>query len=708
MSFKPNTTVYLCSGTGLDMANSIWWHRFAYPKSTLPKDDTWWNTCFQWVKAHSVAQGYWYMSNIHQGNGYIDVGRTPYQTAMQWGEEGLGNSAKQSELDNPYIYYTDALTAVDYLAFSNGVQEAPQFTSDVVYAFVTGMQSINNNVTRVFYTVDAIMTYQKFFHFGQCLVERDMQFQERRDDVEGIPVWGNYNHEPEPLMSQDSDYIFQNYTSTQGDFSAFSLGAYNRCFVTSDVDLTTADAIQPNSAYQGLPSFQPTKSSKVGEVDLGIGGYYIYDRINAVFAALGSYNAFEHILNTYVVPEKLCQVEPQALPAFVENFDDGIQDQYNGQTIILKTPASYHDLAEVNEQPTADGFRPVNLKTNFAPYVYFSISDKQGSSVEIPLDYLRIGGGETKDTPFALNIQMFLTAAPNVASILYVANMPAGNGSLYVPLTTMWQQNSYVMTPNNSGYNIAASQAIATDKAMVTNVKVLGTLAVGLLLAAVLTPVGAGLLFAGAASLGTAAMGQFTSGMSQQTQQRQEAARLEAIGLPKANGGLAQGMTKFTYNNAGYKFYLVHLRTDLLKNVDYFFSIFGYTQNKVRYPHINIRRRWCFVKCSNVNIVPNLSVNNYNAGGVPMEALQQIDQRMKNGITFWNIRQALMGDGDTGASDAFNWDDSRIQACINCRFVKNYGSAPDSDVVKENASFTGGYADDYTDDYSYQEGTIGE
>lgn len=708
MSFKPNTTVYLCSGTGLDMANSIWWHRFAYPKSTLPKDDTWWNTCFQWVKAHSVAQGYWYMSNIHQGNGYIDVGRTPYQTAMQWGEEGLGNSAKQSELDNPYIYYTDALTAVDYLAFSNGVQEAPQFTSDVVYAFVTGMQSINNNVTRVFYTVDAIMTYQKFFHFGQCLVERDMQFQERQNSVDGVPNWGENNHQPEPLVPQDSDYIFQDYQSDEADFQYFTLGPYTRCFVTSDVDLRTADAIQPNSAYQGLPSFKSSPSSKIGSVDLGIGAYYIVNRENEVFEALGSYNAFEHILNTYVVPEKVANLAYSAdPPLFIGDFDANTLEVYKEKLIPLKMPATYTDLTgTTNTEQT--GYRPVNVKSNFAPYVYFSISDKQGSSVEIPFDTLRQMGQETELNPFVLNTYMSLTAAPNIASMLWVANLPAGNGSLYVPLTTMWQQNSYVMTPNNSGYNIVASQQIATQQSMATKILVTGTIAVGLLALAFAAPVGAGLLFMGAASFGTATLNNLNQGFNQQAEQVAEQARLQAIGLPKANGGLATGMTKYTYNNAGYKFYLVHLRTDLLKNVDYFFSIFGYTQNKVRYPHINIRRRWCFVKCSNVNIVPNLSVNNYNAGGVPMEALQQIDQRMKNGITFWNIRQALMGDGDTGPSDAFNWDDSRIQQCINCRFVKNYGSGPDSDVVKENASFTGGYADDYTDDYSYQEGTIGE
>lgn len=704
MSFHPNTTVYLCSGTGLDMANSIWWHRFAYPKSDDPKDDSWWNTCFQWVKAHSIAEGYWFMSNIHQGTGYIDVGRTPYQTSKQWGESGLGNAEKQAELDNPYIYYADALTAVDYLCFSNGVEEAPQFTSDVVYAFVTGLRSVNNNVTRVFYTVDAIMTYQKFFHFGQCLVERDMQFQDRQEDAEGIPNWSNYNTEPEPFMPNDNQYIFQHYTSTLPNFDKFTLGSYNRCFVTSDVDLRTADAIRPNTAYQGLPAFDPTPSSKVGDIDLGIGGYYVYNRQNDIFKALGSYNAFEHILNTYIVPEKLANLAYSAdPPLFISNYE--LQDEYyNGASPVqVKIPNSYNDLTGTSDTEQVGGFKPVNVKTNFAPYVYMSITDKQGGSIEIPLELLRRDGTETELNPFILNIFMNLTYAPNIASMLYVGNLPSVRGSVYNPLQTVWEQNSYVMTPNNSGYNTAMSQSIAQSNASLVKVAVIG----GIGAALIATGIGAGLglaVLAGASAMSFAGTGLLTD-TSRSIESSEESKRLEYFGLPKANGGLPTGMTQFTLENAGYEFYLVHLRTDILKSIDYFFSMFGYNQNKVRYPHINIRRRWCYVKCGNVNIVPNLTVNNYNAGGIPFEAFGQIEQRLRSGVTFWNIRQALMGDGDTGRSDVQSYDDGRVQACINCKFVKNYGSGADSDVVKDNASFTGGYASDYTDDYSYQEGT---
>ena len=80
----------------------------------------------------------------------------------------------------------------------------------------------------------------------------------------------------------------------------------------------------------------------------------------------------------------------------------------------------------------------------------------------------------------------------------------------------------------------------------------------------------------------------------------------------------------------------------------------------------------------------------------------QIESRLKAGITFWNLRHAIMGDDDSGASEAQSWQDKVIRDNTFCKFVRNYGTAPDSDIVKENASFTGGYASDYTDDYEQE------
>ena len=174
MSYKPNTTVYLCSGTGLDYANSVWMHRYAYSNESKEERAVWWNPLFQWFKAHSIAEGYWYYSYIDPSKGFVDVGRTPLSNGSD-GEKGLGNANKQAELDGKTLQYSEALRGVDWVVFANGTDSTD---GDVTYCFVNNIEYINHNVARIHFTVDAILTYQKYFWLSRCFVDRDMQFNE--------------------------------------------------------------------------------------------------------------------------------------------------------------------------------------------------------------------------------------------------------------------------------------------------------------------------------------------------------------------------------------------------------------------------------------------------------------------------------------------------------------------------------------------------
>ena len=723
--FTPYTTLYICTGTGLDMANSAWFHRFAYSTSTVEKDNSWWNTAFQWVKAHSIAEGYWYLTNIRPELGYVDVGRTTLQKNKTWGEAGLGNTEKQAELDNPNIPYAEALTGADYLVFANDASwnnGDTTWNADTKYAFINRIDNLNQNTARVWFTIDAIMTYQKFFTLGRCFVLNDMQFQERTESESGAINVNQINWQPESIQPSDEQYVFQQFSGQTEGMQALDLGAYNKLFVTSDISLTEED-IQPNPFYSGLIGPKPAKSSQVtATTQLGIGGYFVPERINAAFTKLGSFNAFEHLLYSYIVPQKLVEGGSTALnatgePQFIDNFQSITNTKYTGSSYEYATPNGFDDNPQIiiADGATSAGYKPVNTKTLFAPYNYFSITDKQGNSVEIMPQVLDM----TLSTPsnwLTFRLHLDLSPAPNVLSTLSVPNLKQALGSQTQPLQTLWQVPTYTMTPNNSGYNNFLPQAIANGIMGTANVAVGSSMSVGASLA---PGIGAALGSAvpGVGNAVGAAVGSLvaqplsglgssysSAGANQQIQVQQAMADYainRIYGLPKAMGGTPSGMSLFNMNNAGYRIFRVHLKTDLLKLIDYRFSIVGYTQNVFRYPHINIRRRWCFVKLGSVNIVP-IPANNYDSGGIPFEMREQIESRLKAGVTFWNLRQAVTGGNDMGTSSVQSWTDSGIQNNKFCKFVRNYGTGPDSDIVKENASFTGGYANDYTDDYEQE------
>lgn len=721
MSFQPNTTVYLCAGTGIDTSNSIWWHRFAYPSSSVPNDNSWWNTCFQWFKAHSIAEGHWYCTYLDPSRGYFQIGRLPLNDrSIPMGEDGLGSSEQQYLIDSEDIPFAECLRGVDYICFVNDGEV--DGVADVQYAFVTNIVSVNYNTARVFFTIDAIMTYQKYFFLGKCMVERDMQFAERVTEL-GIPNPQQLNLKPEPIEPEDTQYVFQRYANTFGAVQDLNLGQYNRLFVTSDVDLSDPNMIQPNAYYGGLPAFKPAPSTLIGEIgsgsntQLGLGLYYIGNRVNPVFEKLGSFNAMEHILFSYAVPQELAPNIPTSDIVFINNTNAVYNPKYaeGAPAIELPIPSKINDDVEI---VGSSGFQPINLKTLHAPYCYVSIADKQGGSVEIVPQLLGVNSNIDESFVYKLLLNLRASVAPNTASILYIDDYKGRLGRRDFPLYTAWQIPSYTMTPNNSGWRLtqisagsygtigltqvaiggAAVAAIALGVTIATGgigggvLATLGNIATaavpsagGVSAAALMTHVASGIAGAGGGSIGNAIA-------------TKKAANIQrTYGLPKASGGLSDGYTYDTIQSAKYVPYYVHLRTDILKEIDTMFSVYGYTQNAFRFPHINIRKRWCYVQVESANIL-GLGANNYTKGGVPFEMRQQIQERLQSGVTFWNVRHAIMGDGDTGASDVTDYTDGRIQSCIHQQFVRNYGATADSEIMKENASWLGSYASDYSDD----------
>lgn len=691
---KPNSTVYLCADTGMDMNNSIWWDKYAYQAGPKELQGYWHHVKGLWFKAHACCSGFWYLTMTRADRGYCDVGRTPLQTGTPKGEEGL-HSEVDDEINGTIIPFADVLLGrCDYIYFTNGYNDD---VSRQYFGFITAIENVNINVARVHFTLDAIQTYGEYFNFGPSIVTRDMQHCER--SYSGAPVKQNMNFHPEPFTPAEGDYIFQRMSGTQEIIEKSNFGPYNKLFTVSDVSLRQTD-ITPNTYYGGLPSFKISPESVEGSVSLGVGVYFLKNRRCATLDLLGSYNAVEHLLYTYMVPEKFTTYVGEDEPVLMGDLAGYIAPDYKSdKEYTLLTPIKFNDDLQTDEN--ADGYEPINLKVFSSPTTYMSITDNQGGSVEVEMQCLR-DHMVTTEHYFNLNMMFNMSIAPNCGSCLYVKNYEDMQGGLGSPFVTLWQMPSYAMTPNNSGYNQDYVQAAYLKNSALKYVAVgavagLGTIAAsaGAVPAGIAGVVAGGTVSQFGAGLAT---GSITGGINRFAEglQKEEQAKIkETFGLPKAVGGLAQGFTRFNMNYTGYSYYFVHQRTEIIKALDTYYSIYGYNQNEFRYPRINTRRRWTYVQCPNVNII-----DKGHKSAVPAWAHDQIQSRMASGITFWNVRWALMGDGDQDADPRAitSYDDGTIQAMKGHRFVRNYGSLQSQDFIKENMSVVGGYSSDYTDD----------
>lgn len=691
MSFKPNTTVYLCTGTGLDYNNSVWMHKYAYSNESADALKEWWNTLFQWFKAHSIAEGFWYYSYTDPMRGYIDVGRTPLSDGSK-GQSGLGNAQKQAEIDSNDYHFSETIKSIDWVVFANGDGGSP---FDVQYCMVDSVNYINYNTARIYFTVDAILTYQKYFWLGRCFVERDMEFGEWNptsgDRLDQVPTLEHINTMPEAVGASDSDFITQKIDSDGNNadtLDKMSFGAYTELFCSTDVDLQN---IKSNEWASALPAFDPSESTKIGDVNLGIGVYRVRDRVNEGFTTLGSYNAMEHILSSYVLPKKVLNEATNPIE-FVRDAQAIIKDEYKyGTPKLLKLPTVFND-ANIIKTDGSEGYKAVNFKCYTAPLTYISISDKQGSSIEILPQKIKPTYGISQQFYFTLGLDVNITAAPQMPSNLVITNLADRFGSQDIPFMTLWQSPSYCMTPNASGYNQVIADNIAKNSSYVTALLVIGTIA--FMATGIGAAIGAGAIgtaiATGGSTLAGASVGLGGKTLASAIGGGQKAEEVRSTGLPKTAGGLPNAMTSFNMNSAGYEFFWCHLKTDYIKLADYMFSLTGYTQNAFRYPHINTRKRWCYVKLSTVNI-RNIAGDSYDIGGVPFWARQQIESRLANGITFWNLRHAL--------------NESPIQdykaipsSSIKMQFVKRYGTTSRSPEMLDNADHDGGYASDYSDE----------
>ena len=181
--------------------------------------------------------------------------------------------------------------------------------------------------------------------------------------------------------------------------------------------------------------------------------------------------------------------------------------------------------------------------------------------------------------------------------------------------------------------------------------------------------------------------------MANEAELHEKASQLQTYGLPKAVGGSASGFNLFSAMKPKYTTYFVHLNKDNMRQLDTYFSIFGYRQNKFKMPNINTRSRWCYVRLQTVTYLP-IGANNYDAPGLPSWVQAQITKRLNSGVTFWNLRHKLSG--GSMAIVSLDWQDIPDDA-IKCNFVKNYGSGLRSPEMIQNISYVGDFASEYNE-----------
>lgn len=477
------------------------------------------------------------------------------------------------------------LLGVTYMRFQNDRAVDKWF-----YAFVLGVDYVNENTAVVYYEIDVMQTW--FMQGGD--IEPCMVLREHVDnDTFGLEL------ESEPVGSDvyDCDEINKFGTDYFGSYSV----VINSTGEPDDGALLQ-DGVFNGTRFDTLPANTPSNQSGTGDAD------YIKAYLQTL---LGSWDAGyqqQNIIDLYTIPTFLASqgtVTPIKLPP--------------------KTGEQYGII-----RPTAyDNYQPKNNKLFMYPYSYLLCTTHNGSGESYRWEYFdspnidfymmgtMIGGGQLMCYPREYNGQennldckVTMDDFPKNAFVYdaYQAWIASGGKTR---LETDWDitvargasavLDLYAGTISGSTYTPSSNKTDFSD------------------LNATGLQIGAGLVKNVSSAINTAT--NIIEAQNKIVYQFKDAHYRANIPVGRSTPNIVVGGRYLDFY-----FYHCHVRDDEAKRIDDFFSCFGYSVNKVKKPNLTGREYWNFVMTQNAVI----------SGNMPASSKDAIGRIFDGGITFWH------------------------------------------------------------------------
>lgn len=286
------------------------------------------------------------------------------------------------------------------------------------------------------------------------------------------------------------------------------------------------------------------------------------------------------IRNMYVVPDGLIDSNDLEL---VEMED------YNYYRLNYTFSAKEFNI-DIDKQHTFNDFIPKNNKCFVYPYNYLFVSNNNGNH-----NVYKYEDFNQEKATFKISLAMQVGCSGRLFPLNYKRNSIANDESL--PLakypTFSWSGDAFINWLTQNAVNVATDVALSTGNTIFSGME-------GNIQGAVMNP------------LNTIAkqIGNFYS----------------ASLLPNIVGGQNTGDVNFSAEQNTFIFRCMRAKTEFLKSIDNYFSMFGYKVNEMKIPNITGRPNWNYVKTSDINII----------GDIPQMDLAQIKLMFDNGVTFWH------------------------------------------------------------------------
>lgn len=486
----------------------------------------------------------------------------------------------------------DSLIEYNYVMYRNDAYSNKWF-----YAFITGMEYLNDNVTAISIRTDVWQTWQFQLTFKPVLVDRE----HTNNDTIGV------NTIPENLELGE---MVVNGNVTNFGINATGIGDY--CLIV-DVSMIENPGTNQTLTYSWVTGSTPPQY--VNGIPSGVYhlilGYNSSVTISArdVIDIYDKAGLSDAIQNVYILPTALLGEVQFGLT--LTTTGSAPAASVGGLAMPKFSQGATSIGTFTTTRPSAvNGYTPKNNKLLCYPYNYLNVSNNAGATQ--PYRYEDFSGNISFLVEGALCPSGSVKAIPQN----YKNISPSENGYDYSITGAKYPICGWI---SDSYTNWLTQNAVNMDMQYIRG-------------ALNLIPNMIGSMWSVGTSTGSAGAAAVAGGLSAAMSLgdialQQHQAKSEANLTPdQAKGNQNAGDVVWAKHRSKFTFLPMSIKAEYARCIDEYFSQYGYKCNRVKVPNITGRRNWNYVK----------TIGCYIDADIPQDDLHEIKSMFDKGITLWH------------------------------------------------------------------------
>lgn len=507
----------------------------------------------------------------------------------------------------------DKLYNCNYVMFKNG-----DFSSKWFYGFVTKLEYINPDTTKVHFELDVYQTWQFAFTFRPSFIERE---HAKRWNADGTPVINTVDEG----LDYGSEYEVvdvKKWQPFEGVFFLIIVSTERMDVNGTGITPTVNGSPQPLTYY--IHPFKLDGTSPAFFIDgFNINLSPISDVLKGLYTQEGAVGNIASLYVTEYFGYDIAQTEAGSLAitdmSVLEHVT--VQDDASSFNTLRLVQLPKYENKEISTGNKYNGFYSTDESKLFMhPYTVTVLSDMKGNQQEIKNEYVQsefltitVKGSLGTSNKISYNVKDYLMDESRfldgheVAISTGIVNNSPNDVPVITDMLSAYLQGNRNQIENQKNSIIYGGVA-----------NTVGNLFGGIGSAIAGNPVGA--VSAGASMLTGYANAYFAiEGM--------QAKKQDIDTVPSQLNKLG-GNTAFDYGNDYRGLYIIkkQITAEYRTRLAAFFKMFGYKTNTVKTPNLKSRQHFNFIKTLGANVT----------GDVPQDDLTVIKKMFDNGVTLWH------------------------------------------------------------------------